>query len=237
MEYEMGFDRNTLKSGDATTAHPGAPLPSCQKVEYSEVLKTERLPSREEGLPYKEREEGLPYRELVLDILDRIGCGAVVLDNNRDVVAINSVAIEIVNRRIPNFADGSYSGAVKAIKKLLDSTCWPLDNDWVPAWQRTDNPLALIRIPSKEDIVLVLVDVGSRLQPSKGTLRRLFGLTSAESKLALGLAAGSSPDELAREIGVRKTTVRTQLASVFSKTQTSRQGELVALLARISILP
>jgi DNA-binding CsgD family transcriptional regulator len=32
-------------------------------------------------------------------------------------------------------------------------------------------------------------------------------------------------------------TVRSQLASVLAKTQTRRQAELVALLARIAILP
>ena len=38
---------------------------------------------------------------------------------------------------------------------------------------------------------------------------------------------------LAEQFGVSRNTVRGQLASIFTKTETSRQGELVTLLARI----
>jgi DNA-binding CsgD family transcriptional regulator/PAS domain-containing protein len=57
-----------------------------------------------------------------------------------------------------------------------------------------------------------------------------LGLTPAEAALAASLAAGSSLDLHARERGVAKSTVRTQLKSLFAKTETSRQGALVAAL-------
>jgi DNA-binding CsgD family transcriptional regulator/PAS domain-containing protein len=62
---------------------------------------------------------------------------------------------------------------------------------------------------------------------------RLMGalkLTPAEAALAASLAAGGSLDDHARERGVTKATVRTQIKALFAKTETSRQGALVAAL-------
>jgi DNA-binding CsgD family transcriptional regulator len=61
-------------------------------------------------------------------------------------------------------------------------------------------------------------------------LRAAFGLSKAEARLALHLAAGASLASMAQAFDVKLTTVRSQLQQVFSKTGTSRQAELVALL-------
>lgn len=55
-------------------------------------------------------------------------------------------------------------------------------------------------------------------------------LTPAEAALAASLAAGASLDDHARDRGVAKSTVRSQLKALFAKTETSRQGALVAAL-------
>jgi DNA-binding CsgD family transcriptional regulator len=65
----------------------------------------------------------------------------------------------------------------------------------------------------------------------------MFGLTPAEERLAVQITRGDTPADIARETGVSIATVRSQLAAVFAKTQTGRQAELVALLARVAILP
>ena len=61
-------------------------------------------------------------------------------------------------------------------------------------------------------------------------LRAAFGLSKAEARLALYLAAGASLASMAEAFDVKLTTIRSQLQQVFSKTGTSRQAELVALL-------
>ncbi|HET6518768.1 MAG TPA: helix-turn-helix transcriptional regulator [Geminicoccaceae bacterium] len=61
-------------------------------------------------------------------------------------------------------------------------------------------------------------------------LRAEFGLTKAEARLALHLAAGASLPSMAKAFGVKLTTIRSQLQQVFGKTDTSRQAELVTLL-------
>jgi DNA-binding CsgD family transcriptional regulator len=64
-------------------------------------------------------------------------------------------------------------------------------------------------------------------------LRKTYGLTSAEVKLAMALVEGRSITEAAAENHVAKETVRSQLKSIFLKTETRRQGELVSLLASL----
>lgn len=57
-----------------------------------------------------------------------------------------------------------------------------------------------------------------------------YGLTPAESKLAVMLAEGCRAEEAAERLHVSLNTVRTQLKSVFAKTGVRRQPELVAML-------
>lgn len=68
-------------------------------------------------------------------------------------------------------------------------------------------------------------------------LRRLFGLTAAETRLALQLARGDQLADVARKSEVSLCTIRSQLGTVFGKTNTRRQAELVTLLTRLAILP
>lgn len=61
-------------------------------------------------------------------------------------------------------------------------------------------------------------------------LAQLYGLTRAEARLAQIVASGGSLREAARQLGVAQSTVRSQLKSIFGKTNTNRQSELVRLL-------
>lgn len=67
-------------------------------------------------------------------------------------------------------------------------------------------------------------------------LQRYFALTPAEARLAQIIAVGSGPEEAAKTFGVKLSTVRSQLAAVFYKTRTKRQGQLVALLSLLAHL-
>jgi DNA-binding CsgD family transcriptional regulator len=64
-------------------------------------------------------------------------------------------------------------------------------------------------------------------------LLAVFGLTPAESRIASLLAEGLSLKEIAREQGVQHDTVRKQLQSIYQKTATNRQPELVRLLLHL----
>jgi DNA-binding CsgD family transcriptional regulator len=59
-----------------------------------------------------------------------------------------------------------------------------------------------------------------------------YGLTPAEARVASMLVDGMTPADIAQTLEVSMPTVRTQLASAFAKTGTTRQTELLELLAR-----
>ncbi|TIP55730.1 helix-turn-helix transcriptional regulator, partial [Mesorhizobium sp.] len=61
-----------------------------------------------------------------------------------------------------------------------------------------------------------------------------FRLTASEARLARKICTGHGVEAAADELGVSYETGRNQLKSVFAKTQTHRQSELVALLTRLS---
>jgi DNA-binding CsgD family transcriptional regulator len=60
-----------------------------------------------------------------------------------------------------------------------------------------------------------------------------FRLTEAEAHVAYGIARGETLAAIAAARGIALTTVKTQLHAVFTKTNTHRQAELVALLVRL----
>ena len=72
--------------------------------------------------------------------------------------------------------------------------------------------------------------------PSEELLAELFGLSPAEARLAQRIACGDSLEDIAAGAGIKMSTARSQLASVFCKTGTQRQPKLVALLCRVAHL-
>ncbi|WP_308515707.1 helix-turn-helix transcriptional regulator [Sphingomonas flavescens] len=88
------------------------------------------------------------------------------------------------------------------------------------------------------DGVLLLVANGTnRLLPDQNLLRLLFDLTPAEARVARAITEGATIEHIARTGGTSAMTVRTQLRSVFAKTGSKRQAELVRLLMGITRPP
>ena len=69
--------------------------------------------------------------------------------------------------------------------------------------------------------------------PHEDTIAGALGLTPAEARLCALLADGRSPREAASLLGVKLTTVRTQLRAVFQKTHTRSQADLMRYLASL----
>jgi DNA-binding CsgD family transcriptional regulator len=65
-------------------------------------------------------------------------------------------------------------------------------------------------------------------------LRRRFGLTAAEAKLAAEILKGDGRAAAARRHGITPATAKTYLSSIFEKTGTHRQAELVRLLLEVA---
>ncbi|PNE09528.1 MAG: hypothetical protein CR217_19650 [Beijerinckiaceae bacterium] len=109
--------------------------------------------------------------------------------------------------------------------------------------QRQDKLPVIVRIwpfdgaahlPAQEvRALLTLNALGPKRGPPAAILAKTFRLTPAEAKLACVIARGASPGIAARELKISRETARNQLKSVFAKTNTHRQSELVALLLQV----
>lgn len=92
----------------------------------------------------------------------------------------------------------------------------------------------LILLPPERLILVQIVELGSKgldggdLAP----LAPAFGLTPSEIALCRRLLSGASVGDAAEQLGITQETVRTRLKMIFQKTGTSRQAELMLLLAR-----
>ncbi len=82
-------------------------------------------------------------------------------------------------------------------------------------------------------LVLSVVDPAVGATLSLDLMQQYFHMTLAEAKVAVGIGSGLSVEELAHQNGVTIQTVRSQLKSVFVKTDTHRQSELASLLGRL----
>jgi DNA-binding CsgD family transcriptional regulator len=91
-----------------------------------------------------------------------------------------------------------------------------------PAGEAADRPAAIVFIADPER---------THVAPER-LLRDLYGFTPAETRLAMVLAGGKSLGEAAESLGVSRNTAHSQLTSVFAKTGTGSQAELVRLLHR-----
>jgi DNA-binding CsgD family transcriptional regulator len=86
----------------------------------------------------------------------------------------------------------------------------------VSVWE---TPLALVAIATGEQDA----------QSIAWRMQQLYRLTPAESRVAAAMALGQTVEEIAAANRVTEATLRSQLRSIFSKTGTRRQADLVRL--------
>lgn len=65
--------------------------------------------------------------------------------------------------------------------------------------------------------------------------RDLLNVTTGEARVAALVASGPAPREAAQRLGISVETARTTLKRVVAKVGVSRQSELAALLARLTL--
>lgn len=90
-----------------------------------------------------------------------------------------------------------------------------------------DSPVVTAGRPA---VCVIITDPDSQPLVPEDRLKSLFALTPAEARLAARLARGEALNEAAQALNIAYATARTQLAVIFRKTGTNRQGDLVRLL-------
>jgi DNA-binding CsgD family transcriptional regulator len=175
---------------------------------------------------------------------------AIALDQHGFVAEVNAAAetifdndVKIKDRRL--FVRDPASRAL--LKEVIDQLRTsprlnPLATDPIIV-QRRDKMPVIVRfwpfdwaahLPVQEvRALLTLNALGPKPGPPPAILAKTFRLTPAEAKLACVIARGVSPEIAAGELKNSRETARNQLKSVFAKTDTHRQSELVALLLQV----
>lgn len=106
---------------------------------------------------------------------------------------------------------------------------------FIPDTERIETPLQVL-LEQRPVAILTLTGLEERLLRDTSAAARHFQLTPAELKLATALAEGITLAEFSERCALSIHTARNQLKSVFWKTGTSRQSELVALFLRLQTI-
>ena len=175
---------------------------------------------------------------------------AIAFDQHGFVAEVNAAAeavfdndVKIKDRRLFVRDPAARALLKEAIDQLKTSPRLnPLATDPIIA-QRQDKMPVIVRIwpfdwaahlPAQEvRALLTLNALGPKPGPPAAILAKTFRLTPSEARLACVIARGASPEIAARELKISRETARNQLKSVFAKTDTHRQSELVALLLQV----
>lgn len=189
------------------------------------------------------------------ETLDRIPIGCALLGHDGRVLVANRYAEQIFDRKD---AFVYLKGQLNAIAPKIGTDLRALVRA-VTAHQEFPHPGGVIAVPttSGEAFYSVLVAplpkrtfdwgvsaptaiifITSPMAPgcTSSLLEQLYGLTPAEARLAWALIEGHGLQRAAEKLGISANTGKTQLQSIFAKTHTSRQAELIRLLTDTLLL-
>jgi len=137
---------------------------------------------------------------------------------------------QMIARGLRTDATDSENAEVMSVARLDGAAALQL---WAaPLGERNDSE-AFSAENSVDAVVVVVVDPDAETPVATNMLRSLFGLTAAESKLAAALVNGTSIEQYAKNVNVSYNTARSHLKSIFVKTRTHRQVDLVILLSKL----
>jgi DNA-binding CsgD family transcriptional regulator len=172
-----------------------------------------------------------------------IDASGLVVQSNAALEEILDADIRVKDRRLcirDLDARNNLQSFIERMKSSPPNAVLPIEPIVVP--RRDLLPIILRIWPIERQVPWSASDVrafltfsalGPRPGPPAAILAKAFRLTPSEAKLASIIARGVAPETAARELNVSRETVRNQLKSVFAKTGTHRQGELVALLLQV----
>jgi DNA-binding NarL/FixJ family response regulator len=183
-------------------------------------------------------------RDASLSALEQAGLGLVVLGRNAAVRFANASGEELLRSGALRVASGRceattqsdtralHAAVTKAVsdKDAISSTLTlsrPGSRHPVRVTVTPLRPNGRAGLGSEPLAMLVFGETAPELNDNQ--LRREYGLTTSESRLLKALVTGERLADYAERVGVRVTTAKTHLSSVFAKTGEQRQADLVRL--------
>ena len=194
----------------------------------------------------------MSYAEGLVDSLERLTCGGILIDWLGRVIRINKKAegylgahLQVTSSRLRS----RHRENSKALQELVDTCTRPLserkENSTTSILLHRSNELPLVVhahpiVRRASDVfqgacgLLLITDPGEDRALDTKTLQKMFQLTPSEIRVSSALAKGLDTQQIASENGVGADTVRYHLKSIFAKTSTRHQAQLVSLLSRLS---
>jgi len=183
-------------------------------------------------------------------IFDYVHYGVLLVSKGRKVVWMNNVARTLLKQNdglsiARNQLTAFKTSATREIQELIDQRCSSLNGRYSfiriqrPSCRRPFEllfPPELRRMWGESDYCIcstvLIFDPEMEEMPDIGLIMEVYGLTVAESVLVALLMQGKTLQQITRLLNKRRETVRKQLQSVFVKTNTNRQSDLIRLLLR-----
>src|SRR3984893_13944103 len=190
---------------------------------------------------------------IALRALDQLAAAVIVADSDGRVIEMNRAAERVLQRGDGLIIRNGKLGALDAFDRARleafitaaaaeQKTAAAIGrmrirrHDGRPPYILTVVPLgAELAVCGRPLAMIVLADPDER-SPSERDLAEFFGLSPAESRLAVALLAGKRLGEVATDFGVQITTLRTQLSSILRKTGVTRQVDLIRLLSSVAVI-
>lgn len=207
-----------------------------------------RTQTRTQAVPVVESAGEDARARMAGEILDASGTGFLLLDVSGDVLLMNALAakmagegdgFQLCGKRLSPLdcsrrlafraliaAAGELPGREGAIALARSSRKRPLQVIVRPFHD-------LGRHGAQPKILMLVTDPERQSHVRASLLHALYGLTPAETEIANSLLTGSSLEEVAAQRRRSVTTVRSQVKTLLSKTETRRQGELICLLSSL----
>ncbi len=177
--------------------------------------------------------------------LSRLPYGTVWVDSSLRIITMNDVAADILKVADGiKIKDGSlHAGNPKAMGELAEALSLATQpvigqGRWLAVRRSIrSTPLIVSVIPArrgeeegKPAAMVILHDPARHVFPHAEQMMTLLGLTAAEANLAQALVENETLESFSEKFNVAKSTARSHLKSVFAKTGTCRQAELVRTL-------
>ncbi|HXE23293.1 MAG TPA: helix-turn-helix transcriptional regulator [Roseiarcus sp.] len=220
--------------------------------QQSEIDRLAALSNELGGAAALARAFGFARIEAALEAFEASGSPAVVVDRLGEAVRVNRSAerllgadLQIVRRRVVSSSRDATAALDRALHALIWAGQGGAFHPPVVLPRREGRPILAYptRLPAiaggafaPGQACIVFVDLDARPKAPGEDLIAAFRLTPAEARLAARLLGEESLETAAARLGVSVETARNQLKSVYEKTETHRQAQLVALLARLAKL-
>src|SRR5690606_25494435 len=182
--------------------------------------------------------------------LNRIAVGVFLIDSERKVLFRNRRAEELlkegegISLSREDLLRGEKPQQTQALRDIIDVAIARVaqgnrqGSDAV-ALTRSSGRRPLIAVacplgkgegaPGEPVVGLFVTDPEWRSDDTAQAVAQLYGLSPAETRLALALVRGLRLDEIAEEFRLSRNTVSYTLKNLFRKTETDRQADLISL--------